>query len=197
LAEALSIIEAEHRGLGAVLSCLAGLVDDVERRRSVPDLAVFHAIVNYLDGFLDRCHHPKEDRWLFPAVLRRAPEAAGIVTALEREHERGAVLLRTLREALAEYEYRGREAFPAFRDAAREYLRFERDHAYREERELLPLARRCLTEEDWRGIDAAFRENADPLFGPRPEREYRDLYKLIANRAPAPWGAGRGWNADR
>jgi hypothetical protein len=59
-----------------------------------------------------------------------------------------------------------------------------------EEDVVLPLAERALTEADWREIDAAFRANDDPLFGPRPAEEFRKLFQLILNLAPPPVGVG-------
>jgi hypothetical protein len=54
----------------------------------------------------------------------------------------------------------------------------------------MPLAERVLTDADWQAIDAAFRANDDPLFGARPKQEFRKLFQLIVNRAPAPLGVG-------
>jgi hypothetical protein len=59
-----------------------------------------------------------------------------------------------------------------------------------EEDVVLPLAEQRLTEADWRPIDAAFQANEDPLFGGRPTEEFRKLFQLILNRAPAPVGVG-------
>jgi branched-chain amino acid transport system ATP-binding protein len=47
-----------------------------------------------------------------------------------------------------------------------------------------------LTEEDWSGIDAAFADNDDPVFGRARREEYRRLLAAIAEHAPAPLGAG-------
>jgi hemerythrin-like domain-containing protein len=66
-----------------------------------------------------------------------------------------------------------------------------------EEDVVLPLAERTLTEADWQPIDAAFRANEDPLFGARPREEFRKLFQLIVNLAPAPVGVGPGRDAPR
>jgi hypothetical protein len=48
-----------------------------------------------------------------------------------------------------------------------------------------------LSEEDWRVLDAAFAENADPLTGHfPPPAEYEKLFSMIVARAPAPIGLG-------
>ncbi len=50
----------------------------------------------------------------------------------------------------------------------------------REETKLFPLARRILTEEDWKFIATSTPKAADPLFGERVEERYRTLHGQIA-----------------
>ena len=52
--KSIAIIEAEHRGFGAVLHCLANLVRDIETRGQAPDFELFHLIVAYIREFLER-----------------------------------------------------------------------------------------------------------------------------------------------
>ena len=59
-----------------------------------------------------------------------------------------------------------------------------------EERDILPLAQRLLTADDWRDLDAAFADNRDPLTGHEPEEMYRDLFSKIVNALPSPIGLG-------
>jgi hypothetical protein len=54
----------------------------------------------------------------------------------------------------------------------------------------MPLAERVLSAEDWRGIEAAFTDNTDPVFGRAPREEYAALFKLILSQAPPPVGYG-------
>lgn len=193
MAKALSIIQGEHRNLGALLSCLDDLIDEIDVHGKQPDFRVFHAILNYIDSFLDRFHHPKEDAYLFPAVRRRCPEVEQTLQELEEQHRAGVALLGDVRKALAAYEYAGADAFEEFRAAMHAYVRFEREHAYKEEREVLSLAREHLTADDWAEIDGAFSANEDPLFGDKRKKEYDELFKRIANLAPAPYGVGPAW----
>ena len=59
-----------------------------------------------------------------------------------------------------------------------------------EEREVLPLAQKVLTAEDWADLDEAFTTNRDPMTGCEPEAEYRALFTRIVNAVPAPLGLG-------
>ena len=55
-----------------------------------------------------------------------------------------------------------------------------------EETQILPLAERLLTAQDWSAIHAAIGRVEDPLFGRHPERRYASLHQQIARHAPPP-----------
>jgi hemerythrin-like domain-containing protein len=60
----------------------------------------------------------------------------------------------------------------------------------REEEEVLPLAKKTLTESDWESMAKAFKENDDPLFGIKPKQEFEQLFRRVVQLAPAPIGIG-------
>jgi len=197
MVDALTVIEREHRRLGAVLACLVALTDEVDERDARPDFATFRAIFAYLGSFLDRFHHPKEDAYLFRALLKRRPEARAAIAAIEAEHAREPSMLAKMRATLDDYERdRTTDAFNAFRNAVRDYVEFERAHAHGEERDIFPLAREYLLEGDWAEIDAAFQAHDDPLFGDQPSAEFQDLFTAIVERIPAPHGFGAKWDKE-
>lgn len=197
MTKAIGIIQAEHRGYSAMLHCLDNLVRDIETRRTAPDFELFRLIFAYVRNFLDRCHHPKEDTYLFRTLAKRCPAAKSALVVLEGEHKIGPHLIDALVEAFEAYEEKGTAAFPAFREAARIYVDFERAHVKREETEVLPLAREWLTDEDWQKIDAAFANNDDPLFGALPQRRFQRLFSTIVALAPTPYGLGPASAATR
>jgi hemerythrin-like domain-containing protein len=190
MALAPSIILEEHRSLSAVIRSLRALARDARDRRRAPDYELFTVILDYIEGFSDRFHHPKEDEHLFAALRRRCPEAGEALDVLERDHARGDELTRDLRYLLSRCRVGGAEAVEAFAALVEEYVDFHWRHMRLEEDAVLPLAERTLTEADWQPIDAAFRANEDPLFGVRPREEFQKLFQLIVNLAPPPVGVG-------
>ena len=48
-----------------------------------------------------------------------------------------------------------------------------------EERELFPLARTRLADDDWIKIGVAIKSTEDPLFGPQVEERYRTIHQQI------------------
>jgi branched-chain amino acid transport system ATP-binding protein len=173
---AISIIKSEHKNLGAVLYSLEKLIEEIDNGKD-PDFGVFHGLLTYIDRFLDRFHHPKENHYLFPKLLARSPESESIIREL----------------ALSAYEFSGAAEYPHFRDVVLRYTEFERRHAQLEEDEILPRAREALEAADWEEIDAAFAENDDPIFGKKWNNEFSDLLDQLINRLPAPLGLGDIW----
>jgi branched-chain amino acid transport system ATP-binding protein len=185
-----SIIREEHRALSAVTQSLRTLARDARDRGRGPDYELFTMILDYIEGFSDRLHHPKEDEYLFAALRRRGVAAHEALDVLERDHARGDELTRDLRFLLARCRVGGAAALEGFTAAVEEYVEFYWRHMRLEEDVILPLAERTLTGADWEPIDAAFRANEDPLFGDRARGEFRQLLQLIVSRAPAPVGVG-------
>ena len=188
--KAIDIIHDEHRSLAAVLHGMLYLVRDIRLRGTEPKFDVLGAMVYYIDAFPERFHHPKEDAYLFRLLKLRYRDAAPLIDQLEAEHRAGAEKIRTLEQALARYQQGGAAEFPAFAEAVQAYAAFHWDHMRTEEDKLIPLARKHLTAEDWKEIDAAFTGHSDPLFGAKAEAEYHNLFRKIVNLAPPPIGVG-------
>jgi hemerythrin-like domain-containing protein len=188
--KSIGIIRDEHRALAAVLHGLLYLVREIRDRGSVPNFPALSAMLYYIDAFPERFHHPKEDRYLFPLVRARAPASAGTLAALEAEHRLGGQKMRILMQGLTRYREGGAREAMAFIAAVEDYVRFERDHMRREEREILPLAEQHFGAGDWEVVDAAFRGSTDPLLGAAPGLQWAQLLSRIANIAPPPIGVG-------
>jgi hemerythrin-like domain-containing protein len=190
--DAISILKSEHRSISAVLHGLKELARIAQDALARPRFQVLRSMLRYIDEYPERLHHPKEDEHLFKRVVKRAPEARLLVEELQAEHEEGARLIRELERTLLFFE----EGWPAgareFQQAVDAYAAFHWKHMRKEEHELLPLAERVLTAEDWRAIERAFAANEDPVAGMR-ERDYEKLFSRIANLAPAPVGLGEAW----
>jgi len=190
--QAIVIIKSEHQNLIAVLYSLEMLLEEIENGKQ-PDFAVFHGLLTYIDRFLDLYHHPKENDYLFPRVMARAPDTAELVKKLGQQHKQGEQLFVEMLKALSAYEFSGDSEFPGFREAVLGYTQFEREHVTIEERDLLPRAREALEASDWKEIDAAFGENQDPMFGEKWDSEFSGLLNKLVNRLPAPLGLGDVW----
>jgi len=193
--EAVSVIRAEHRSLAAVLHGLTAIVEDLEKHGGQPDFQLLKAMLDYIDRYPDRFHHPKEDRYLFRLLRLRAPDVTGLLDALETEHLKNTDLMEGMRRALRRFEEKpeDHERLLAFQGLIRQYADFHWSHMRLEEEQVFPLAESRLLAEDWEEIDAAFSSNHDPLVGLDAKREYDTLLRRIVALAPTPIGVGKSW----
>jgi len=190
--EAIGILHAEHRSLAAVMHGMLYLVRDIRLRGAAPRFDVLAAMIDYINAFPERFHHPKEEAYLFRLLARRWTDAAPLIDRLQEEHRLGAAKIRTLEQALERYRRGGAGEFRAFAEAVADYAKLQWQHMRTEEDELIPLARAYLTASDWKVIDEAFSGHTDPLFAVETEHEYENLFRRIVNLAPPPLGVGPG-----
>lgn len=159
MTSAISIIKDEHRSIAAVLNGLLGHVGNVTAGRAKPDFHLSAAMLDYIQAYPERLHHPKEDEYLFRFLRMRCVDAKPVLDTLEAQHTEGSELLAALRATLE----RSRAAgdYAAFAPALDAYAKFQWEHMRIEEEVVLPLAERNLTPEDWQTIDAAFQASKE------------------------------------
>ena len=188
---ALQTIRDEHASLAAMLQSMRLMVEKGPSDDHRQFFNVLRAMLFYIDEFPERLHHPKESNLLFPKVVKLAPKTMGAVDKLERDHMRSEKAARDLQHMLLAWELLGPGRRAAFEEAMGQYIDAYLEHMNLEENVILPEAERCFSEEDWKLLDAAFAENADPLTGQyRPTEAYERLFTLIVTRAPSPIGLG-------
>ena len=187
---AIEVIRNEHRSIAAALNGLADVVRGIRERGDAPSFDLMGAMIYYIDAFPERCHHPKEDQYLFRLLRMRDGASSKLLDRLEDEHRVGAVKIRALEQALERYRSGGSVEFAAFADAVDDFVAFQWGHMRAEESQVIPLARKHLTAEDWVAIDVAFASHRDPLVGVDVAAGYNELFSRIVNLAPPPLGVG-------
>lgn len=184
--KAIQIIQEEHSKLWRVAITINIVADELDAGSPVAT-PFFNAVFDYIEGFVDQAHHPKEDDFLFRLVRLRTDRGDATLAQLEENHQQGPDTLQALRSSLARA---SQGHCSEFTQALRAYTQALKDHIRLEERELLPLAREVLLPQDWAEIDTAFLDNKDPLFGEQASEQYRELYHRIVALAPESVGLG-------
>ncbi len=134
MSPAMNDLKHEHDALLHALELLDALGQRLrhpERGQAV-DPQDLQQLTDFFREFADRCHHGKEEGWLFPALGEAGlapPE--GLQQALLAEHVQG-------REALRAMQAEAAQPGPAFADAAERYAALLRSHIAKENAQLLP-----------------------------------------------------------
>ncbi len=187
----IQIINQEH----ATISAMLYSIDMMERRGPKDNRPLFFEVLRsmlfYIDEFPEKQHHPKENLYLFPPVLKKAPELKETIEQLEIDHKVGEYRIRELQHLLMRWEILGDDCHQGFKDAAKKYHDFYLQHLQLENSLIIPKALKVLDDQDWALMDEAFSENNDPWLHHSAESVYQNLFSKITNHAPAPIGLGQ------
>jgi len=160
------VLSAEHRVIEKVLDCLEEMAADVERGGAL-DVGDATRAIDFLRTFADTCHHGKEERHLFRALVGKGwPGDQGPVGVMLSEHEQGRGLIR--RMAAASVPTQG-EAAPApsdFVEAARAYVALLRAHIQKEDQILFVMADQALGADEQQELLARFETAEEEEVGP-------------------------------
>jgi hemerythrin-like domain-containing protein len=143
---ATDILRDEH---AVILRALLTLESDAEQLAAGGALPEgrWTDMIASLRAFADRNHHAKEEKVLFPAMIKAGvPADGGPIAVMLEEHAEGRALLATM--------YTGEPADQAA--AARRYIRLLRDHIDKENGVVFPLADAVLDELDQTEVRRAF-----------------------------------------
>jgi branched-chain amino acid transport system ATP-binding protein len=173
-----NIIRSEHCEIECVLKGFSRLAYNLESNFHRVDSNLLWLLLDWIEAFPPTFHHPKEEDHLFPAIVARCPEAAGLVEQLIHEHTQGIDLMTELRNAL-EAGPDGAFSGQAFCDAAMRYVALEQAHVRLEEDRLLPLASQVLSHDDWARINRAFLSDANPLIASHRRKQFNTLFVKI------------------
>ncbi|MBI5837513.1 MAG: DUF438 domain-containing protein [Candidatus Eisenbacteria bacterium] len=134
----------------------------------------------YVCDYVDRCHNMKEERHLFPLIEELGvPRHGGPLAVMLAEHETGRQILSRfapLADAVAAGDgSRAVELGKAFR----EYAALCKDHFWKENDILYPMALRLMSERDGAAVVAGI-EDVETGLGPQTrERYYRLAQEII------------------
>jgi hemerythrin-like domain-containing protein len=171
-------LRAEHRHISSVMQLFSDQLEAIEGGELV-DTHVVYEIMDYMVTWPDRYHHPREDL-IYGRVAEVDAKAVDEVDTLQRDHDqtasRGRKVLKDI-ERWREGECTGAVVV----NSGREYVDHMYEHMNVEEKVVFPHIESVLTAEDWRELteDDQLRAVSDPVFGPRVQREFRNLARKL------------------
>jgi hemerythrin-like domain-containing protein len=177
MSRAIDDLEHEHE---AILSSLK-ILDGIDRQLttgSAVDPTDLTAFVGFLKEFADKCHHGKEEGFLFPALVAAGiPEQGGPVGVMLREHAEGR---RWIQQLEASIQPTLNEA--QFSAAARGYGELLRAHIQKENNVLFPMAERALTADQLETLFAAFEDHEAKVIGAGRHEQLHETLKALKSK---------------
>jgi hemerythrin-like domain-containing protein len=169
--DAIKMMKDRQRAMSSALLAVRTLARRTARSPARPDFAQMNVLVDYVERYPERTHQPNEERHLFKALLARDPGLARPVARAQRDHAASKGYLVRLRAALKDWENGTEGAAAHAAIVADDYVRFARRHARIEERDVLSVALKLLSESEWQDIERAFSAAFDPLAASRSRQE--------------------------
>ena len=178
--QATDVLEREHRVLEQVLACLEAMASECVSEGTL-DASAARQVIDFFRNFGDRCHHTKEERFLFP--LMEARGFAGEYGPIDRmlyEHMLGRQYLDALARATEAVATGNQEAVERFAYQARDYSYWLRGHIVKEDQRLFPLANQSLTEKDQTVLLRAFQKAEAHEMGEGTHEKYLQIADQLA-----------------
>lgn len=128
-------------------------------RRQPPPPDFVAAVVEYLSEYIEKCHNRKEEESLFPLMEERGiPKEGGPLAVMLMEHARQRELLRDIRAYAEAYVGGEMSALAELRPLLDQYISLCKDHFWKENDILYPMALRVMSASDeesvLRGMEA-------------------------------------------
>ncbi|MDO8860485.1 hemerythrin domain-containing protein [Haliea sp. E1-2-M8] len=173
---------AEHEHIARITLLMAAQLDAIESDTTA-DSHVLYEIMSYMVTWADRYHHPREDL-IYGRAAELDRQLADDVDSLQRQHDAMAHSALALQELIA-YWRQGAADSDAVVSAGRAYIDHSLAHMRSEEQLVFPRIESVLTPADWLELelDDRLQPATDPVFGPRIDREFRNLRRKLRRGA--------------
>lgn len=174
------VLAEEHKIIVTVLGAVERRVAELEAGAAVEG-EWFGQLLEFLRAFVDRCHHGKEERHLFPALRELAlPEEAAFLDELLEDHDRGRRGVAAAEAALQAPA--GTTPEPGLAETLSAYAAGLRKHIYRENTELFALTDRRLSAEQQAEVAEGFERVEEELGAGQHEALHRLAEELAGER---------------
>ncbi|HET9552090.1 MAG TPA: PAS domain-containing protein [Anaeromyxobacteraceae bacterium] len=140
----------------------------------------------YLVGYVDRCHNQKEERTVFPLLQQAGmPVQGGPLAVMLAEHAQAKALVERIDAAGAAFAGGDRARLDELREAFGQYAALCKEHFWKENDILYPMALRLLDPVTQAGIVPAI-EAVEAGLGPDTRRRYYRIAEELVKSVELP-----------
>jgi hemerythrin-like domain-containing protein len=173
-------LEAEHGGILRMLEILQAIVGKMGLLKEFTEEHI-EQIMEFLKVFVDKCHHGKEEEFLFPALEEEGvPREGGPIGVMLQEHQTGREIIAKMDASLYRLATGSTDAESAFKEAAESYIQLLRQHIDKENDVLFPMADERLSKERKHKMSEQFERLERERIG---EGRHEAFHKLLEDLA--------------
>jgi len=180
--KATSELKKEHEGIELMLRILQALARGYGRGETI---SVEHsdAILEFLSIFVDKCHHGKEEEYLFPALAKAGMmRDGGPIGVLLGEHEQARRLVAMLIDSMKRYASGDKTAAVNVHHTIDDYVVLLAQHIDKENNILFPMAEGKLDDHQDMVLFEAFEQLERERIGIGKHDEFHALLDRLRDR---------------
>lgn len=182
---ATEVLRDEHRVVERVLETLEKVTDRLQAGKTV-STEVLEDSLDFLNNFVDRHQHAKEENGLFPTLgAVGGIQERHLIDRLLVEHDEGRGYLDALSRSMDGYRRHDEAAATELVNSARGYAALLREHVVREEQMLFPAADRLLSEEAQNELGARFDRIDSENIGAGVHERYHQMVDTLSRNVRA------------
>ncbi|HEX2964152.1 MAG TPA: hemerythrin domain-containing protein [Syntrophorhabdaceae bacterium] len=178
--KAIQQLKHEHEDVLVALGALEQMYKQLDATGDLVSKAHLEQTLDFLDVYVDQCHHTKEEEVLFPALRDTGfPQESPIKDLLD-EHAVSRRQLKKMEEFVSKLGTDDANVIPFIIQNARSYTTLVRNHIDKENNVVFPMANEHLSTNIQDGLCERFENIEQQKVGPGRHESFRALVKKLA-----------------
>lgn len=183
--KAMDVLVEEHRVIERVLNSLETSANRLENGQTVPPELLLTA-TDFMRGFADGCHHAKEEGILFARMTEQGFTQQGCpLGVMLAEHECGRQYTRALIKAAEDMQAGDMSGVQRAIMSSRSYVSLLRQHIYKEDHILFPMAAEVIPQDDHEALWEEFEQVEQVEMGEGVHEKYLALAEALEEKISA------------
>lgn len=165
-------LKNEHEAVLLTIRILDQITTRLKSGQTI-ELKHLDQILEFLAIFVDKCHHSKEEKVLFPAMEAAGiPREDGPIAAMLYEHVQGRSLVQGLRNGVESYRVGKENSVAEIIENAKKYGQLLTSHIDKENNVLYVIAERVLSTDIMAEMEVEFNRIEEIEVGPNKHEEF-------------------------
>ena len=168
----------EHKAIQHALNILESMSERIENNGDT-DKADINSFLIFLKEFADKCHHGKEEDFLFPALEKAGiKKEGGPIGVMLIEHTQGRNYIKQMQNSILNNQVDRHH----FIQASRDYIRLMRSHIQKENTVLFPLIDIKLSVSEQNDLYEKFENHEENVIGKGRHDELHSILETLAEK---------------
>lgn len=156
----------EHQAVELALQILNRIIAEIGQTREISDPHPLVQLFEFFSVFVDKCHHGKEEKLLFPALESMGVSRdGGPIGVMLDEHQQGRANVSNMKKAFAQYLNGDHDALRDLKEQADAYIALLTQHIEKENQVLFPMATGNLSPNKEAELEIGFNQIETEIIG--------------------------------